>query len=89
MYIEAANLSACEAGGAIIENDSGFITSPEYPGDYPNNQFCSWTFIQPEGMVRFERSDSLISNLECSWNILFYIPWYFISIKVVSHYVTF
>lgn len=39
-------------GGTIYATDSdpsGYVTSPNYPSDYPQNADCVWTIIVPNG----------------------------------------
>jgi hypothetical protein len=36
-------------GERIEDVDSGFITSPDYPEDYPPNQTCWWNITVPAG----------------------------------------
>lgn len=35
--------------GGTLYGDSGAVTSPGYPGTYPNNTHCEWTIIAPAG----------------------------------------
>ncbi|XP_053323004.1 cubilin [Spea bombifrons] len=61
-------------GGTIYVTDSnttGYVTSPNYPNNYPQNADCTWTIIVPNGeavqlnfLDRFhiESSDSCSSN---------------------------
>ena len=35
----------------ILSNTSGRIVSPNYPGEYPSNQDCSWLVQVEEGYV--------------------------------------
>uniref|UniRef100_A0A8C4W3A4 Neuropilin-2 n=1 Tax=Gopherus evgoodei TaxID=1825980 RepID=A0A8C4W3A4_9SAUR len=35
-------------GGRLNSKDAGYITSPEYPQDYPSHQNCEWVIYAPE-----------------------------------------
>lgn len=39
-------LAGC--GGTLFDN-SGLLTSPGYPNNYPNNTHCEWTITAPSG----------------------------------------
>ncbi|XP_066263260.1 cubilin-like [Branchiostoma lanceolatum] len=36
-------------GRSLTAPPRGYVTSPNYPGDYSNNENCEWTIIVPEG----------------------------------------
>ena len=45
---------ACETGAQYPETitaPTGFITSPNYPNDYPFDSDCAWTLKAPNGQV--------------------------------------
>ncbi|XP_074926086.1 neuropilin-2 isoform X4 [Chelonoidis abingdonii] len=35
-------------GGRLNSKDAGYITSPDYPQDYPSHQNCEWVIYAPE-----------------------------------------
>lgn len=35
----------------VLSNPSGTFTSPCYPNDYPNAQYCMWTLRAPVGYI--------------------------------------
>ncbi|KAB1253795.1 Cubilin [Camelus dromedarius] len=37
--------------GGTLYGDSGSVTSPGYPGTYPNNTHCEWAIIAPAGRL--------------------------------------
>ncbi|XP_074647927.1 blastula protease 10-like [Tubulanus polymorphus] len=44
--------------GGILSNDSGIITTPNYPADYNNNMDCIWLIKnKPGGIIHFEFED--------------------------------
>ncbi|XP_077994412.1 signal peptide, CUB and EGF-like domain-containing protein 3 [Glandiceps talaboti] len=47
----ASEPSACKdrACGGVIDHFTGFIESPNYPGDYPTNVECVWRISPPKG----------------------------------------
>ena len=59
-------------GGDIRDETSGVISSPGYPGDYPNNRTCVWTIRVPAGNnihVHFVGVD-LEAHANCSYDYL-------------------
>ncbi|XP_019622064.1 PREDICTED: LOW QUALITY PROTEIN: uncharacterized protein LOC109468248 [Branchiostoma belcheri] len=40
-----------ECGGLVTQQSSGFIDSPNYPGQYGNNMYCVWTIEVDSGDV--------------------------------------
>uniref|UniRef100_A0A8C5PBH1 Cubilin n=1 Tax=Leptobrachium leishanense TaxID=445787 RepID=A0A8C5PBH1_9ANUR len=70
---QASNL-AC--GGTIYVSDQdppGYITSPNYPGNYPRNVECIWTIIVPNGeavQLTFEDQFHIQSSQSCNSNYL-------------------
>ena len=43
--------------------DSGEISSPNYPGKYPNDRICSWVINVPEGRqvaLKFDEFDVIL-----------------------------
>ncbi|KAI8485038.1 hypothetical protein Bbelb_372840 [Branchiostoma belcheri] len=40
-----------ECGGFVTQQSSGFIDSPNYPGQYGNNMYCVWTIEVDSGDV--------------------------------------
>ncbi|XP_066263204.1 cubilin-like [Branchiostoma lanceolatum] len=61
-YMESAR-----CGGSLTAPPEGYVTSPNYPMDYGNNETCEWTITVPEGYTvrltfhsfRLENADSL------------------------------
>lgn len=37
--------------GGNLEAETGEITSPNYPNNYPENSDCTWTVSIPEGTI--------------------------------------
>ena len=50
--LEDSLLEACGSDQPLIlSNSSGRILSPNYPGEYPSNQDCSWIIQVEAGFV--------------------------------------
>ncbi|MGH0144022.1 UNVERIFIED_CONTAM: hypothetical protein FKN15_047101, partial [Acipenser sinensis] len=70
---EALSLSC---GGNIYMSDSdlsGYITSPNYPNNYPQNVDCSWTITVPNGeavQLDFEGEFYIEPTASCSYDYL-------------------
>ncbi|KAK5970140.1 CUB domain protein [Trichostrongylus colubriformis] len=50
-YVLAEDGHNCKEGGCLFElnSPSGVITTPNYPGDYPKSQNCTWHFLTTPG----------------------------------------
>ncbi|XP_066263229.1 CUB and sushi domain-containing protein 1-like [Branchiostoma lanceolatum] len=59
--------SASACGGTLTASE-GTVTSPNYPSDYGNNEYCEWTIAAPEGSTVRLTFDSF--NLENGWDFL-------------------
>ena len=52
MQVDITATSGC--GGRIIGQDHGVITSPAYPGLYPNSRDCYWMLaVSPGSKILF------------------------------------
>ena len=53
--------------GGVYTNTTGFIISPNYPGNYPNNKVCNYTILGRTGdVVRVNFTDfTLESSAAC------------------------
>lgn len=59
-------------GGDIRDETSGTVSSPGWPGNYPNNRTCVWTIRVPAGSnihVHFAGID-LEAHANCSFDYL-------------------
>ncbi|XP_066292607.1 uncharacterized protein [Branchiostoma lanceolatum] len=56
-------------GGTLTAPPGGTVTSPNYPNDYDNNEFCEWTITVPEGRDVLVEFDSF--STEGSYDVLF------------------
>lgn len=63
-------LAVC--GGTLRDVENGAITSPGYPGNYPNNRDCQWTVAVPLGKtIRFTFGQMAIErHPNCSYDYL-------------------
>ncbi|XP_019628637.1 PREDICTED: tolloid-like protein 2, partial [Branchiostoma belcheri] len=43
--------SATGCGGSLTASSGGPVTSPNYPGNYGNNENCEWSITAPEGSI--------------------------------------
>ncbi|XP_046548884.1 cubilin-like isoform X2 [Haliotis rubra] len=50
-YFETAELRQCGGTLNISINENATLTSPNYPGPYPNNQDCNWIIYAPTTMI--------------------------------------
>ena len=63
---------ACAPGGVTLSGaPSGFVSSPNFPGNFPPNSICIWNITVPSGRIKltflnftFESSD----QTQCSSN---------------------
>ena len=44
-------IADCDTSGSLDGDKDGLITSPRYPGHYPDNQDCSLTIRSEEGVI--------------------------------------
>ena len=45
--------AACQPGGiALTGASSGFVSSPNFPGDFPPNFLCIWNITVPSGRIK-------------------------------------
>ena len=69
VYLFVTYTTVC---GGQIYSSTGIITSPNYPGNYPNNRECVWTIIADTGtLVQLNVTNfSLESGTSCPYDAL-------------------
>ncbi|KAI8517817.1 hypothetical protein Bbelb_038340 [Branchiostoma belcheri] len=60
--------SVTGCGGNLTATSGGPVTSPNYPGNYGNNETCEWSITVPEGSIIRLTFDSF--NTEEGWDFL-------------------
>jgi len=60
--------------GGTLTGSAGNLTSPNYPGDFPENSHCVWYIKVPSGIVSLKFDDvdlgnaaGCVANLYVSW----------------------
>ena len=62
----------CAACGRALVAETGVLTSPDYPDNYPHNRNCTWTITVPAGhqiSINFT-TFSLESHARCQYDYL-------------------
>ncbi|XP_066263200.1 deleted in malignant brain tumors 1 protein-like [Branchiostoma lanceolatum] len=65
----ATPTSGTRCGGNLTAPPVGFVTSPNYPNDYGNEENCDWTITVPEGNIVRLTFDSFVT--EADFDFLF------------------
>lgn len=67
--IEFYNLG-CD-GGVTVTEPSGWLTSPNYPNDYPNLALCTWNFVAPVGQrIQIHFEDFYLQDSTCDFALV-------------------
>ena len=66
-----AGMPTGQACGETLSEWSGELTSPGYPGSYPNNLDCSWTIHVPgAAQIILKFTDFQLEDDDCKYDYL-------------------
>ncbi|KAK2167796.1 hypothetical protein LSH36_24g12161 [Paralvinella palmiformis] len=62
--------TSCD-GGVVITEPSGWLTSPNYPNDYPNLIMCTWNFVAPASQrVQIHFEEFILQDSTCNFPLI-------------------
>ena len=51
LLITFISFAACTSPGVFLSGSSGFVSSPNFPNNFPNNSNCNWNITVPSGLI--------------------------------------